>query len=270
MDEAHSEALTFWNGFAESYNARPGHRTITLVPQLVGDLAGALGGAFVVDLACGAGRGSRMLAEEVGDDGLVLAIDLTPAMLEAAEAENGLPNIEYLEAPAEATGLSDDAADHLFCCLGLMLFPDARSALVEGRRVVKPGGTFRAAVWGDPAHSSMMTLAGEAAERLGITLPKPERSNFYLGTDEALRAECEGTGWTLRESRKSAVTWPYEDAAEACKDLGYTVEDPSPRMLPAVGEERWPAFCAAVEEVAAERLAADGVLRLDITLATFA
>jgi SAM-dependent methyltransferase len=265
VDEAHAEAAEFWNGFAAKYNARPGKRTIDLLPDLIGDLDGQLDGSIVLDLACGAGRGSRVLAEQVGDTGLVIGVDLTAAMLDEAEKENGLPNIEYVEAPAEATGLADDAVDHAFCNLGLMLFPSAEDALVELRRVVRPGGTARFAVWGRPEHSSMMTLAVGAANRVGVELPKPPRSNFYLGTPDALGAVAQKTGWSLTASSSSAVRFPYPSGAAACEDLGFTPDDDNPRFRPAVGD-KWEAFCAAAEQVADERLEGVGHLQLDILI----
>ncbi len=266
MDEAHAEAEAFWESFASRYNDRPGRRTVEVVPALIADLD--LAGAIVLDLACGIGRGSRIVADAVGEDGLVVAVDLTPAMLAQARDENDLPNIDYVQGSAEATGLADGAVDHAVCNLGLMLFPSAPAALRELRRVVRPGGSLRVGVWGRAEDSSMMTLAQAAAERVGVSLPQPPRSNFYLGSPEALEAAAEGTGWRLHRSQRSEVRFPYATAQEACADLGLTPDDANPRLRPAVGDD-WDALCAAAEAVAAERLEGRGFLRLDMLLGVF-
>ena len=268
MDEAHAEAAEFWAGFAAKYNAGPGRRTVELVPELIGDLGDRLAGAIVLDVACGAGRGTRQLAEAVGQTGLVVGVDLSESMLDQAEAENDLPNIEYVQAPAEATGLADGAVDHAFCNLGLMLFPSAPAALTELRRVVRPGGSARFAVWGRPEHSPMMTLAAEAARRTGIELPTPPRTNFHLGSPEKLAAAAEGTGWRLARTARSSVRFPYASAEAACADLGYTPDGAPPPFLPDLGE-RWPVFCAAARAVAEERLEGTGSLQLDILIGVF-
>lgn len=268
MDEAHAQEAEYWNGFAPKYNAGPGQRTVELVPRLIGALKGQLQGAIVLDLACGIGRGTRQLAEAVGERGLAIGVDLSGAMLDEAEVENDLPNIEYVQASAEATGLADDAVDHAFCNLGLMLFPSATAALTELRRVVRAGGSARVAVWGRPEHSSMMTLAGEAARRIGLDLPTPPRTNFHLGSPDALSAAAEGTGWRLAQSEPSTVRFPYTSAEAACEELGFSPDGAPPPFLPDLGD-RWPLFCAAAKDVAAERLEGRGWLQLDVLIGVF-
>lgn len=270
MAEPADDPLAFWNTFAERYNAAPGRRTVDAVDALIGDLAGKLEGARLLDLACGAGRGSAKLAPEVGRTGSVIGVDLSDAMLKAARAEREHDQVAFRQGSAEAVPAEDDAFDHAFCNLGLMLFPDAVAALNELRRVVRPPGTLRVGVWGRPENSSMVTAAAEAAERAGIELPQPPRSNFYLGSDEALREVANGTGWALRTTGWYDVRFPYTSADDAADALGITVKDPASRLVDSLPAEQWPAFVEAVRGVYAERLeAGGGALHLEILTAVF-
>ncbi len=270
MPEPANDELDFWNAFAEAYNASPGKRTVSAVDALIGDLAGKLGGAQVLDLACGAGRGSAKLAPEVGPDGSVLGVDLSDAMLRAARQEREHEQVSFEQGSAEAVPAEDAAFAHAFCNLGLMLFPDAPAALRELRRVVRPEGSLRVGVWGRPENSSMMTTAGEAARRSGAELAKPPRSNFYLGTAEALAGVAEGTGWAVTSSSYVTVRFPYASADDAASDLGLGADDPKSRLRDALPAESWPAFAAEARGVLSERLeAGDGALELEILVGVF-
>lgn len=64
-------------------------------------LAGIASGMRVLDIGCGAGDVSLLLAELVGPHGAVIGVDLDPAMLELARARTaraGLDNVSYVEA----------------------------------------------------------------------------------------------------------------------------------------------------------------------------
>jgi SAM-dependent methyltransferase len=71
-------------------------------------------------------------------------------MLELARSKNSIDGsapIEYLECPADALGVPDDAFDLVTCQQGLQFFPDRSAALAEMRRVLRPGGKIGIAVW---------------------------------------------------------------------------------------------------------------------------
>jgi SAM-dependent methyltransferase len=108
---------------------------------------GSLGpGERVVDVGSGAGIDSLIASRMVGADGLVVGIDMTPAMLERARssaAEIGAANVEFRTGFAEALPVPDEWADVVISNGVLNLFPDKATGLGEMARVLKPGGRLQ-------------------------------------------------------------------------------------------------------------------------------
>src|SRR6267378_1265727 len=108
-------------------------------------------GDHVLDVACGSGVVTRMLAERIGANGHVTGTDISAQMLELARGKPALPNaapIEYLESPAAPLAMPDHAFDVATCQHGFQFFPDRAAAAAELKRVLKPGGWLGVAVWG--------------------------------------------------------------------------------------------------------------------------
>ena len=68
-------------------------------PDLV-EAAGVQPGGRALDVACGTGVVTRILAERVGPAGTVVGLDINPGMLAVARVVAPLPNIEWLEGSA--------------------------------------------------------------------------------------------------------------------------------------------------------------------------
>src|SRR5207248_3148605 len=104
-------------------------------------------GERILDVACGTGAATRLLAERVGPTGQVVGLDVNAGMLAAARAAVTNPVVEWHEANAQALPFADGAFDAILCQLGLQFFPDRPLALREMRRVLAPGGRLALACW---------------------------------------------------------------------------------------------------------------------------
>lgn len=174
-------------------------------------------GMKVLDLACGTGFFSHVLAERVGSEGRVTAVDLSPGML-ARNRENamakGLTNIRFVEGDAIGIlgGLDERSMDAVICGWGVCYMDHAKfRAGVE--RVLRPGGFVavienRACTLKDVSdlfRKVLLRHPDAIVKNMAINLPRDHRC--------LERSLCRGR---LRKSsaRNGAVTVPCRTGAE--------------------------------------------------------
>jgi ubiquinone/menaquinone biosynthesis C-methylase UbiE len=96
-------------------------------------------GDRVLDVACGPGNFSRDFAAAAGD-GLVVGIDASASMLEAAVRQTESANLAYVRGDACALPFRDASFDAVCCFAALYLIEEPLRALEEIVRVLAPGG----------------------------------------------------------------------------------------------------------------------------------
>lgn len=102
-------------------------------------------GDTVVDLGSGAGNDCFVARAAAGEDGRIIGIDFTPAMVERARANAhklGFSNVEFREGDIEQMPLSANLADVVVSNCVLNLVPNKGAVFQEIFRVLKPGGHF--------------------------------------------------------------------------------------------------------------------------------
>ena len=111
------------------------------------ELLAAIGvgpGMRVADVGCGPGFFVLPMAEIVGPEGRIYAVDDSPEMLGALAAgreERGVAErVETREADAAATGLPAEAVDVAFCAFVYHEVADRDALLVELARITRSGG----------------------------------------------------------------------------------------------------------------------------------
>lgn len=92
-----------------------------------------------VDVACGTGDVSFLLADRYRD-GIVTGIDLTESMLEIARQRQRPANLSFQQGDMCDTGMETGSVDIVTGSYALRNAPDLERALVEIRRILKPGG----------------------------------------------------------------------------------------------------------------------------------
>ena len=128
---------------------------------LVGELA-PRPGDIVLELSAGAGDTGFAAAAIVGERGRLISSDFSSEMVQAAGrrgAELGLNNVEYRVIDAERIELDAESVDGVLCQSGYMLMADPAAALLETRRVLRPGGRLALSVWGEPERNPWGAIA---------------------------------------------------------------------------------------------------------------
>ncbi len=129
-----------------------GHRP---VGEQAVELMAIPSGARVLDVGCGSGWATRLMAEKAMS-GRVVGIDIADEMISIASATTttpaGLPhwgsrsassaNVEFRVASAERLPFPDADFTHAFSMESLYYYADVLVALKEIRRVLAPGGLF--------------------------------------------------------------------------------------------------------------------------------
>jgi len=100
-------------------------------------------GETVLDLGSGGGLDAFMAAREVGPEGRVIGVDMTPEMLERARAaaeRGGFDQVDFREGRLEALPVDDASVDAVTSNCVINLVPDKPAVFREVARVLKPGG----------------------------------------------------------------------------------------------------------------------------------
>jgi SAM-dependent methyltransferase len=103
-------------------------------------------GERVVDVGSGGGFDSFVAAEQVGDAGTVIGVDMTPEMLSksrSAAREMGRSNVEFRDGFAEELPTQDGWADVVISNGVINLCADKRQTFLEIYRVLRPGGRLQ-------------------------------------------------------------------------------------------------------------------------------
>lgn len=99
-------------------------------------------GARVLDVGCGSGWASRLMATRA-INGRVAGVDISDEMVRLArDTSTSFSNIEFQVASAERLPFDDGEFTHAFSMESLYYYADMLAALREIGRVLAPGGLF--------------------------------------------------------------------------------------------------------------------------------
>lgn len=154
-------------------------------------------GERILDLACGTGVVTRLVAPMVAPGGSVVALDVSPAMLDIARSTplpGGAVDVEWVQGNATDIPVPDDDVDVVVCQQGLQFFPDRDRSVSEMHRVLRPGGRVALSVWRSLAHNSVPNALNDAMlARLGVPAGA---APFTLGDEDDLRRMLDDAGFT--------------------------------------------------------------------------
>jgi SAM-dependent methyltransferase len=144
-------------------------------------------GESVLEVACGDGASTAILAGRVGPEGRVVASDLLPAYLDLARQTVGdRPHVEYVAAGIDALPFDDGTFDLVWCAQSLYSLPDPLEAVRAMVRMARPGGTV-ALLEDDSLHRMVLPwpieveLAVRAAEWAALREESDRPRKYYVG-----------------------------------------------------------------------------------------
>lgn len=181
-------------------------------------------GSSVLELACGSGAFTELLAERVGADGHVLATDLSPGMVALAQGNAdraGLSQVDVREMDGEAFVFDVQRFDAVVSSLGLMFFPDPESSLRAQAAALAPGGRVGAIVISVPAANPFFSVPAQViGARAGIAPPAPGMPGpFALGPPGHLASLFEAVGLSNVVARTVPTSAQLESVDEHLRFL---------------------------------------------------
>lgn len=249
---------TAWD--AELYAANTAHHR-----RHDSDFLGSLtlpAGARVLDVGCGVGDFTARLAG-LADGVEVLGVDADPGMVATAERRYGGPALRFAVARAQQLDrvVPAESADAVFSVAALHWVPAAEhpAMLAQVRRVLRPGGLFRAQFGGHGQIAAVRAILDEESARLGggtagWFFPAPADYRPLLA---AAGFAVPADGWV--RLRRQVRDFPAADGM-----LGWLRSQTFPAYGPVLPAGATAEFRARSEERAvAELRRADGTFDLD-------
>lgn len=125
-------------------------------------------GERVLDVGCGTGALTTVLADVVGSES-VAGVD--PSGPFVAEARRRVPGADLRVGPAESLPFEADTFDSALSQLVFHFVDDPTRAVAEMRRVTRPGGRVAACVWDMTGGMTLIRSYWDAAREAGATGP---------------------------------------------------------------------------------------------------
>jgi ubiquinone/menaquinone biosynthesis C-methylase UbiE len=156
--------------------------TLQIVGETLAEAADIRAGEAVLDVAAGNGNATLAAARRFAQ---VTSTDYVGALLDKARARaqaEGLHDIEFQVADAEALPFADNTFDAVLSTFGVMFAPDQARAARELLRVTRPGGRIGLANW------TPESFIGRLFKLIGVHVAPPAgvKSPALWGNEEHL------------------------------------------------------------------------------------
>jgi SAM-dependent methyltransferase len=173
--ELAAQQAAFWNGpggagWLAAYERI--QRSIADVGDLALAAAAPKHGEHAIDVGCGTGGTTAVLAHGVGLAGHVLGVDISQTLVEAARTHR-LDNASFVVGDATTHPFREAAYDLVFSRFGVMFFAEPVAAFRNLHRALKPSGRLVFVAWRSAAENPWSTTPVRAAAPFLPPLPRP-------------------------------------------------------------------------------------------------
>lgn len=179
------------------------------------DEAGVLAGQRALDVGCGPGALTGVLADRLGS-GSVAAFDPSASFVDACASRH--PGVDVRLGDAESIPFDDAAFDLVLGQLVLHFFADPVAAGAEVRRVARPGATVGACVWDFSEGMELLRFFWDAALELDTHAPDEART-MRFGREGEITAWLSEAGLVDTRETTLAVGASYADFDELWSSL---------------------------------------------------
>jgi SAM-dependent methyltransferase len=217
----------------------------------IADATAIRAGGRVLDIGCGTGEFCRLAAAR---GAVASGIDAAPGMIEVARRLG--PEVDLQVGSMSSLPWPDDTFDVVTGFNSFQFAPDVVAALVEARRVARPGGYVSICTWSVAADSELMEVM--AAVRELAPMPAEPPPALALGDPGIIEGLAREAG--LEPERSGLVEVPYEAPGQAQLEQAMLAPGAVAPVIEHAGEA---AVRAAIVEGAASFRRADGSYRFE-------
>ncbi|HTI89595.1 MAG TPA: class I SAM-dependent methyltransferase [Puia sp.] len=150
----------------------------------------------VLELACGSGRLTRHISEQLPLTVAFTATDLNEDMIRVAKEKVPTDRVRWASADMQDLPFKDGSFDLVVCQFGIMLVPDQEKALSEIFRVLEPGGTVLFSTWMDLHYNQLWAIGSRVIQSiLGMSPIERSPGPFAMGDQPAVEDMLKRTGF---------------------------------------------------------------------------
>jgi SAM-dependent methyltransferase len=266
MSAGNDGQVAYWNGpigkvwAKEQVKRDRDHAAITHAAL---ELAAPKPGEQVLDIGCGSGTTSLLLAEAVGDAGSVTGMDLSMPMLEGARrrAKECASRASFIDADVTDFPFAPSKLDLAFSQFGVMFFADPVVSFANVHRAMKERGRLVFACWRHPFENPWSAVPESVARPLLPPAPPPDPNapgRYSFANPDRVKSVLLQAGFHAPELRKFDTRIHLgdtpEEAASSSIDTG-----PLMRTLADVDEETRAKVRTAVTARLAQELGPGGI-----------
>ena len=261
--ELAADQAAFWNGkggqmWIASYDRI--QKSIGRYGEAALAIAAARPGEKVLDIGCGTGTTTGLLATAVGPQGHVIGVDISEPLIGAARGQK-LTNATFVVSDATTYPFEPAQFDLVFSRMGVMFFADPIVAFKNLQRALKPTGRLVFVCWRKPEENpwGSVPMRAAAPHLPPMERPGPEDPGQYAFADPA-RVEriLKAAGFGAPSFKKfDEMNFMGKDVPEVLDNLGKF--GPLARLFGESTPEQIAKAKQAISEALAPHVTPDGV-----------